>query len=221
MSDRSVKVTIRAEVDQYRRAMAAAGDKTRELEKQIGRMQHAATRSFTGIAAATGIGTAGLGALVASCVKTAATFETTMRQIAVATGAGSDSMGVLTDLARKMGKETTYNAQQAGDAMLALAKAGMTQAEIKGGALASTLKLAASEGLDLGEAAGFMVQGLNTFGLKTRDASSVAVALAGGASATTASVQSLGQALSAVGPGAAQGGHYADATGEGGQLRPA
>jgi TP901 family phage tail tape measure protein len=112
----------------------------------------------------------------------------------------------LTQLALTMGKETAFSAGAAADAMLELAKGGMTAAQIQGGGLQQTLTLAAAGGLELGSAAGYMSNTLATFGLGAKDASAVAAALAGGANASTASVESLGQALSQVGPGARNAG---------------
>jgi TP901 family phage tail tape measure protein len=197
-----VRVRLRADTDQYKRELLAAANRTKQLERQVGQMHNAAKRSFVGLAAATGIGAAGIGTLVASAVKGAATFETTMRQIAVATGAPAASLKGLNDLAIDMGKQTVFSAQEAGNAMLELAKGGMDEAQIRAGALSSTLTLASAGTLELGEAAGYVVQGLSTFGLSADKSAAVAAALAGAANASTASVQSIGQALSAVGPGA-------------------
>jgi TP901 family phage tail tape measure protein len=133
-------------------------------------------------------------------------FDQTMRQVGVQTGLSGQALSGMTDLALKLGRDTSFSAGQASDAMLSLAKGGMSAAEIKGGALAQTLTLAAAGGLDLGQAAGTMVETLNTFGLTAADSARVAAALAGGANASTASVQSLGQALSQVGPGARNAG---------------
>lgn len=129
-------------------------------------------------------------------VQMAGKFETSMRQVGVVTGVGKKGMKDLTAVAIDMGAKTSFSAQGASEAMLALAKGGMSAAQIKAGALQQTLTLASAGGLELGDAADFMVRGLNSFGLKAGDASRVAAALAGGANASTASVESMGQALS-------------------------
>lgn len=184
-------------LDRFGNKIESTGNK---LQRLGGHSTHLATK-LAGLA-----GAGGVGALIGSSVKLAATFETTMRQVAVATNEPAAKLKDLSKLALKMGADTTFSAQDAGDAMLELAKSGMTAADIKGGALASTLTLAAAGGLELGNAAGYVASGLALFGLKADKAGSVAAALAGAANASQASVEDMGLALSQVGPGARQAG---------------
>jgi TP901 family phage tail tape measure protein len=207
VSDRSVVVRLVADTSNYRRGLEQAAARTRELSRHVDGLTSTAHRGLGSLSRAAGgmvalAGAGGLGAVVTSSVKAASEFETRMRQIAVATGAPASSIKGLNDLAIKMGRATVFSAQEAGDAMLELAKGGMNEAQIRAGALASTLTLASAGSLELGEAAAYVVQGLATFGLQAKDSAKVAAALAGAANASTASVQSIGQALSAVGPGA-------------------
>lgn len=139
--------------------------------------------------------------------KSAASFEQTMKQVEVATGAGAEGIKSLSTLAEEMGAKTKFSAGEAAQAMLELAKGGITEAQIKAGALDATMTLAAAGGIDLGNAAGYVSNALNTFGLRAEDANAVAAALAGGANASTASVESLGMALAQVGPGAKLAGY--------------
>ncbi len=142
----------------------------------------------------------------AAAIKSGGDFDKTMRQVAAVTGEPRKGLEGLSRLALKMGADTKFSAQEAGAAMLELAKGGLTTAEIRAGALDSTLTLAAAGGLELGRAAAFVSKGLNTFGLDARDAGAVAAALAGGANASAASVEDMGAALSQVGPGARNAG---------------
>ena len=157
-----------------------------------------AQKRFAGLATAAAGLTAGLGAVISS----AASFDKTIRQVGAAANVPAQGMKSLSELALKMGADTSFSAKQAADAMLELAKGGISEADIRAGALQETLTLAAAGGLELGSAAGYMSNALNTFGLQAKDAGSVAAALAGGANASTASVESLGMALGQVGPGA-------------------
>lgn len=151
-------------------------------------------------------GAAGIGAFAKSAITAGATFDATMRQIASVTGEPASGIKDLSALALKLGADTKFSAGEAGQAMLELAKGGLTTAQIRAGALSSTLTLAAAGGIDLGSAATFVSNGLNTFGLNAKSAGQVAAALAGGANASSASVESLGQALQQVGPGAKNAG---------------
>lgn len=133
-------------------------------------------------------------------------FDQTIRQVGASAGISGGALEAMKGTALALGAETAFSAQQAADAMLELSKGGMTAAEIKAGALKETLTLAAAGGLELGAASTYMANTLNTFGLAATDGGKVAAALAGGANASTASVESLGMALSQVGPGAKQAG---------------
>lgn len=167
-------------------------------------------KGFSTAVKAGALGAAVVGAVAAktfaSSVKLASDFDSSMRLVGVTTGETGKQMDSLRQLAVKMGSETSFSAQGASDAMLALAKGGMTAADIKAGALQSTLTLATAGSLDLGDAADYMVQGLNAFGLGADQAGVVAAALAGGANASTASVESMGEALSQVAASAALSG---------------
>jgi TP901 family phage tail tape measure protein len=90
--------------------------------------------------------------------------------------------------------------------MLELAKSGISTSDIMGGALSGTLTLAAAGSTDLATASTIASNAMNTFGLKGKNMASIAAALAGGANASSASVESLGEGLSQVGPGAKNAG---------------
>lgn len=148
-------------------------------------LSSAGRRMTVGITAPlVGIGVAG--------VKMAADFDLTMRRVAIATGGPTKA---LSDLALQMGKDTAFSAQDASDAMLELAKGGMTAAQIQGGVLQSTMKLAAAGDVALGDSATYVSNAMQTFGLKAGDANRITTALAGAANASSASVESLGQGL--------------------------
>jgi TP901 family phage tail tape measure protein len=139
---------------------------------------------------------AGIG--VASA-KTAADFETSMSQTAGALDIPMSKMGNLRALALKMGADTQFSAEQAGQAMTELAKGGLTEADIEGGALKSTMDLAASSSMDLGTAANTVVQVMGAFGLTAKDSAQAVNALAGAAAASSTDVEPLSQGLSQCG----------------------
>lgn len=166
---------------------------------------------LSGIGKAAGTIGATMGALgiakgISESVQLEATFSKTMAQIAASTGAPKAEMAKLNDLAMQLGAQTSFSASDASGAMLELAKAGISTSDIMGGALKGTLTLAAAGSTDLGTASTIASNAMNTFGLKGGDMASIAAALAGGANASSASVESLGQALQQVGPGATNAG---------------
>lgn len=146
------------------------------------------------------------GGLIKDSVNLEATFSQTMNTMASVAKVPADQIKSLSDLALKMGADTTFSAGEAAGAMLELAKGGLSAATIQSGALEGTLTLAAAGGTDLATASTIASNALNTFGLSGKDMNAVAAALAGGANASSASVESLGEALSQVGPGATTAG---------------
>jgi TP901 family phage tail tape measure protein len=190
-------VEVQADVRQALAKLDQVERKAESSAARMGKMAKSMGIAFGGAAIAGGI---------QKTVSLAMNFDATMRQVGVQTEQTGKGLTRLGDLAIQMGKDTVFSAQDASGAMLELAKGGLTAAQIQAGALDSTLKLAAAGGLDLANAAGYITQGMSTFGMGAKDADQIVTALAGGANASTASVESLGMALSQVGPGARNAG---------------
>lgn len=142
--------------------------------------------------------TAVLGGVGVASFKTASDFESSMARVAGALDIPQDQMGDLRDLALKTGEDTIFSASEAGSAMEELAKGGLTEADIQGGALATTMNLAAAGGLDLATAANTVVQSMGAFNLTADQTGEAANALAGAAAASSADVSDLSQGLSQV-----------------------
>lgn len=136
-------------------------------------------------------------------VKTAAEFSKSMAQVGVATGVGGAKLQTLKDYALEMGAKTIFSANESAEAMLNLAKAGLTPAQITGGALKSTMNLAAAGSMELAEAGNLVGSSMKTFSLKAKDSVSIADALAGGANKSAADVKELATSLSQAGQSAA------------------
>ena len=154
-----------------------------------------------------GLGTIQLANFVKDSVLAEATFSQTMASVQVNANLGSRALGQMSDLALKFGQDTVYSANEAAQAMLELSKGGMTAAQIKAGALKSTLNLAATEGIALGDSATIVARTLKTFGLNAGDANKAVDMLAGGSLASTAGVQDLADALKYVGTTAQTSGY--------------
>jgi TP901 family phage tail tape measure protein len=133
-------------------------------------------------------------------------FGKTMSVLQATTNAPARSMRKLEKLAMDMGAATVFSANDASKAMLELARGGMNQATIRGGALQGTLTLAAAGELEMAESANIAVKSMGQFNLRGKDMKQIAAALAGGANASSASVRDMSVALS-------QGGLAADAVG--------
>lgn len=131
-----------------------------------------------------------------AAISVAANFDDAMSQVQGALGDASADMDGLRTLALQLGADTVFSATESAQAMVELAKAGLTEADIKGGALAASMDLAAAGQLNLADAAETTVQMMGSFGLGAGDATRIANALAGAANASSADVSDLTQAMS-------------------------
>lgn len=131
-----------------------------------------------------------------AAISVAANFDDAMSQVQGALGDASADTEGLRQLALQLGSDTVFSATEAAQAMVELAKGGLTEADIKGGALAASMDLAAAGQLNLADAAETTVQMMGSFGLGAGDATRIANALAGAANASSADVSDLTQAMS-------------------------
>ncbi|MFR8044967.1 MAG: phage tail tape measure protein [Eggerthella lenta] len=131
-----------------------------------------------------------------AAISVAANFDDAMSQVQGALGDASADKEGLRQLALQLGSDTVFSATEAAQAMVELAKGGLTEADIKGGALAASMDLAAAGQLNLADAAETTVQMMGSFGLGAADATRIANALAGAANASSADVSDLTQAMS-------------------------
>lgn len=101
----------------------------------------------------------------------------------------------MSDVALQYGKDTRYSAVEAAQAISELAKGGMTQAQIEGGALNATLQLASAGNIGFARAAEVAIQAINVFGLSAENSVQIADALAGAANKSTAEIDGLATAF--------------------------
>ncbi|MGW4803008.1 phage tail tape measure protein [Kitasatospora sp. NPDC004272] len=133
--------------------------------------------------------------VVAAASYTAAKFEKSMSGVYAVADATTEQMKELRTAALEAGRDTAFSASQAADAEAELARAGVSVADITGGALKGSLGLAAAGQLDLAESATISAQSMNTFGLKGKDVTHIADVLAAGANKSAADVHGLGESL--------------------------
>lgn len=186
--------------------LAKSQERTRRSTKDLGETFVTAGTHTQRLGRNVTLAAAPLTAIAGLSFNNFANFDLTIRQAGTVSDASAKQMDGMRQTAIKLGKDTSFSANEAATAMLELAKGGISQAQMGAGVLDQTLTLAAAGGLQLGEAAGYMTNTLNAFGLKATAAGGVAAALAGGANASTASVQSLGMGLAQTGRSAVDAG---------------
>lgn len=209
MADRTVKVTLRANVADFNQQIkqasrtldeaAKSADKTgKAADTGLGRMaQRAQLMSGELTTAGTAVAMFGTGLLAAStaAVKTAADFDEAMSIVQADTHETAENMELLRAAAIQAGADTAFSASEAADGIDQLAKAGVSTTDILNGGLTGALDLAAAGGVSVGEAAETAASAMTQFGLSGQDVTHVADLLAAGAGKAQGGVSDLSQAL--------------------------
>lgn len=141
-----------------------------------------------GVAAAAGLAVA---------IKGAMTFESSLSQLAQASGATGAQMDGMSTLARQLGKDTDLagvTASDAAKAMVELSKAGLSVKDTMD-ASKGVLSLARAGNIDFADAAVIAASALNAFALEGKDATMVADTLAAGANASQADLSDLAMGM--------------------------
>ena len=206
--NRNITVRLLADTSNFTAGMAKVSG---ESQKAATTMEAAGGKSkliTTGIAAA-GVGATALGA---AAVKMTADFDASMSTVQANTGASADEMNQLRQAAIDAGADTIYSATESADAINELGKAGLSTSDILSGGLSGALNLAASDGMEVGQAAEYMSSAMAQFNLTGADATHIADLLAAGAGEALGNVSDFGEALNNVGSTANKFGLSIDTT---------
>ena len=220
MTERSIKVTLRANVADFNRQiksaatsleqLAAKGDPTGKVaETTMGRLaQSAQLQRAAWDTASTAMVGYGVAAAAAAgyVVKSFADFDQAMSNVQAATHESTENMDLLREAAIQAGADTAFSASEAAGAIEELAKAGVSTTDILNGGLKGSLDLAAAGGLGVADAAGIASVALTQFKLSGSDVGHVADLLAAGAGKAMGDVSDLGAALKQSGLVASQTG---------------
>ena len=114
-------------------------------------------------------------------------------------GATGKELADLEEQAKELGKTTQFSAIQVSEGMENLASAGFEANEILK-AMPGLLDLAATDNIELANAAEIAATAINGFGLEADDTGHVADVLAESAARTNASVESMGYSFKYVAP---------------------
>jgi len=196
MTDRrTVLVRLEAVSSQYTATFARAGQSTVAFGKTVKGATAETARglqSVQGEATAAGAALLGIGVAV---VGAGARFDKQMSAVQAATKSSASTMDALRQSALDAGAATVFSATEAAQGQEELAKAGVSTANILGGALTGALNLAAAGGTSVANAAETAATALTVFGLKGSETTHVADLLAAGAGKAQGSVDDMGMAL--------------------------
>lgn len=199
MANRTVKVTIEAAVTGAIANVKAFGGAVSGLGKELDVLGQKHQASYNKIASTTGKIGIGLALGFGLIVKSAMDFDKEMSAVGSVAEASSRQLEGLRQAALNAGRDTAYTATQAATAEEELAKAGVSTADILGGALKGSLSLAAAGSVDLATAATIAAQAMNEFQLKGTDVGHIADVLTAGANKSATDVAALGESLNQVG----------------------
>ena len=171
---RTVAVRYKADVDGYVAGIRKMQAATTDFGKRASLSAKANSAEWDSIGTTAMAAGLAIGAGVAFAVKKAADFEEAMSRVGAVSGASAREMDALSAAALKAGEDTVFSATEAAAAQEELAKAGVSTADILGGALAGSLDLAAAGGLDLAKAAEISAQAMNLFNLEGSDVGHIA-----------------------------------------------
>lgn len=122
-------------------------------------------------------------------------FSNQLSSFQSVSGATGEQMRLLQDEAMRLGEKFGMSSTDVLSAAVALQKAGVSTADILGGALSGALTLAASDAMSLADAAEIASIAMTQFGLAGKDVPHVADLLAAGAAEAVGDVKDLGWAL--------------------------
>lgn len=161
---------------------------------------------MSGIGKSVTIAGAATTAMGVSALKGYGTFEQSLNQAAVIAGGTAKDIDGLADVANRMGAELPLSAQDAADAMVAMARDGASINTIKK-EFPAIAKAATAAGADLQTTASVVQQSMNIWGDSLKSPEQAAGILVQVANQSNASIESMQEALASVGPTAANAGY--------------
>jgi len=141
--------------------------------------------------------------------KSFAGFDDRMRLVQAVTNATGEAFDSLTKTAQRLGRETSFTAQQVADAMIALGRMGFDRGEIEA-SISSVLNLSRATGTELAESADIAANSMRIFGLEASKMSKVSDILTATANGSAQTLTDLFEGLKMAGPQAAAAGETLD-----------
>ena len=183
-----------------------------KLRRSLGEAQ-AQLRSFSKSCTAMGREMLALGGAMslpfALAERSFAGFDDRMRLVQAVTNSTGEAFESLTKTAQRLGRETSFTAQQVADAMVALGRMGFDRTEIEA-SISSVLNLSRATGTELAESADIAANSMRIFGLEASKMSQVSDILTATANGSAQTLTDLFEGLKMAGPQAAAAGESLD-----------
>ena len=166
------------DVTQYNKGVQSANKNTKGFQKSLGSINKVIGTAIVGSIA---VAVASMAKLAQGAIVTGAAFEKSLATVAAVKGfrnindaasEGGQALAEMETKARSLGKSTAYSATQASDAMIELARAGLSTNDVIG-AIGPALFLAGSSAASLTSATSLLASTMKQFDLTAADATRV------------------------------------------------
>lgn len=190
--------SVRAVLEAYDSGFTSGMEKAAKATQNLGGSTQTNMKTVGKAVTVAGAATTAMGV---SALKSYGSFQQSLNQAAVIAGGTSKDIKGLSDVANKMGADLPISAQNAADAMVAMARDGASISTIKK-EFPAIAKAATAAGADLQTTASVVQQSMNIWGDSLQSPEQAAGILVSTANMSNASIESMQQALATIGPAA-------------------
>ncbi len=193
----TLRLILEADASKYTQTLNSAKTSVSELDKaqqaQIQTLNQASAgmTQFGIVLGLAGTAIMGIGAIA---VKEFGDFEQAMKNVQAISQASQKDYETLTNYARELGKETSFSAKQAAEALYYLASAGFSVKD-QMAAANSIMKLAEATQYGLAASSEFVATTLTAFGLEAKEAGRVTDVMAKSTAMSQGTMEKLGYSL--------------------------
>lgn len=198
-STEELRVRITADVSGLTSALGQVRGALNGTSENLTGLQKAGKKVFDVGKGLTKYVTAPIAAIGVASAKTAIDFESGMNKVASVTGATGKDLQDLENIARKMGRETSFGATDAADAITYMGMAGWDTQQIMAG-LPGVMNLAAAGGTDLALTSDIVTDGLTALGMSAQDTNKFVDIMAATCANSNTSIELMGETLQYAGP---------------------
>lgn len=138
-------------------------------------------------------------AFMGDALRTFADFDHSMKKVQAVTAATGEELENLTNLARQLGRDFSFTASEAADAMFELSLAGLKVNEVMA-TTETVLKLAMAGSMGLAQSARIAVATMNAYGMAAEDVTFIGDQLTAAFTNSAMTLAEVGAGLSFVGP---------------------
>lgn len=193
-----VAATFTADVTGYQAAMDKMKRSTQGMQGGVGSLASKVSSGMSSIGKVTMAAGAATTAMGVSSLRSYGTFQNSLNKAGVIAGGTSKDIKGLADMANKMGADLPLSAQDAADAMIAMAQDGASINTIKD-EFPAIARAATATGADLQQTAGTVQQSMNIWGESLKSPERAAAILTETANLSNASVEDMSGAISNIG----------------------